>query len=785
MSFRQHRPNTNNNHTSSDPNTNTTATATATTTANSSSIYNNVQYHHDGTLVQLQHYNKRTNGGTLKVVSSSGSGNHQWRRRNVPTTSSSISNSNSISSTPESNIMTLNPTTNHHHGRTTKYQHPHHRGRARTFGMVSSYKTHFLANDSNQLEESLHRTLEQRGIYESLRGSELRKAAVEHLDEILQQWNQAMWLEKQKGKDQEEAEEQEEGQDYYSKDDSTTKTLLGPITATATDTSTDTTATASIKLISFGSYRLGVHSPHADLDLLAICPSYITKNDFFHSFVNVLRQDSSCTGIHPVAKAYTPVIKFQMDGIPIDLLFVRLVNDDCLMDSRKKGEEEQGHELFQIKDEMLQGLDEPSSRSLNGVRVAQYLLSILSTSETDHDNDGGGGGDNNGHSHDHDMHDNVKIKTQGQTQTKHYSFRIVLRTVKEWAKVHGLYSNVLGFLGGINWAILVAWVCKRNPDASIPLLLKIFFHTFARWRWPKPVVLTPIVKNPPQGVAALTIWDPANNPRDRAQIMPIITPCYPSMNSSYNVSLPQLRRVREELYRADKIMDEIGSGDLQWSELFKDNDFFTDHVHYLQIKIISKTQEDHRTWFGLCESRLRILIAGLESGDHGTHAYPFAKFFTRHCDMNDNATVFQKKQNGRMDKEQHEESPRLETQFIATYFFIALRFANGIESVDLIGSCSEFVYSVNSWEGRKEGMDLQINHVLQHDLPTFVYNDDSESRDSDVEDKDPLPNMDDTIAVARNPHLSNHLQCYTLLREMVSPDDCLASPLKKTKIGKA
>lgn len=61
------------------------------------------------------------------------------------------------------------------------------------------------------------------------------------------------------------------------------------------------------------------------------------------------------------------------------------------------------------------------------------------------------------------------------------AFRITLCAVKEWAIINGVYSNVLGFLGGINFAILVAWVCNRHPDQHPPSLLRIFFRTFGTW----------------------------------------------------------------------------------------------------------------------------------------------------------------------------------------------------------------------------------------------------------------------------------------------------------------
>lgn len=41
------------------------------------------------------------------------------------------------------------------------------------------------------------------------------------------------------------------------------------------------------------------------------------------------------------------------------------------------------------------------------------------------------------------------------------------------------------------------------------------------------------------------VWNPVANPRDKAHLMPIITPAYPAMNSSYNVGEPQMRLIRQ------------------------------------------------------------------------------------------------------------------------------------------------------------------------------------------------------------------------------------------------
>ena len=432
--------------------------------------------------------------------------------------------------------------------------------------------------------------------------------------------------------------------------------------------------TASPSLISFGSYRLNVHTPDADVDCLVLAPPHVTREDFFDSWVDVLKNDSRVTELHPVATAYTPVIKFEMDEVKIDLIFALVGNNRWLIKQRAKADhqpivtsimangdgecdDEEERIEMRIDDDVLIGLDETSVRSVNGVRVAQCLLDML-------DNGNAAQIDN---------------------------FRVVLRTVKSWAKHLGLYSNVCGFLGGINWAILVCWVCIKNPNAPPSLLLHLFFQTFANWRWPSPVYLVK-QNQPPKFCKPLPIWNPKENFRDSKHIMPIITPCYPEMNSSYNVGEPQLRRLREELARASQITRDILNGKTDWSSLF-DCNFFQQHAIYLQVNISAIEEDDFRIWYGLCESRIRLLIGGLESST--VRAYPFAKFFERRDEEDDNR------------------------RYIAS-FYIGLRFARTIMRVDIGTLVTDYLFAINSFEARTQGMDVTMNVVSKKDLPGEV-----------------------------------------------------------------
>ena len=61
-------------------------------------------------------------------------------------------------------------------------------------------------------------------------------------------------------------------------------------------------------------------------------------------------------------------------------------------------------------------------------------------------------------------------------------------------------------------------------------------QVLARWPWPAPVMLRSLDDFAEDASLGLPVWDPRFNIRDRQHLMPIITPAYPPVNSSYNVS---------------------------------------------------------------------------------------------------------------------------------------------------------------------------------------------------------------------------------------------------------
>ncbi|XP_028777793.1 nuclear poly(A) polymerase 4 isoform X1 [Neltuma alba] len=401
---------------------------------------------------------------------------------------------------------------------------------------------------------------------------------------------------------------------------------------------------ANAVIFTFGSYRLGVHGPGADIDTLCVGPSYINREeDFFIILHDILADIEEVTELQRVADAHVPVMKFKFQSISIDLLYAGIsllvVPEDLDISSMS----------------VLCDVDEPTVRSLNGCRVADQILKLVPSVE---------------------------------------NFRTTLICLKYWAKRRGVYSNVTGFLGGVNWALLVARVCQLYPNAIPSMLVSRFFRVYTQWRWPNPVMLCPIEEND----LGFAIWDPRRNPRDRFHHMPIITPAYPCMNSSYNVSISTLRVMMDQFQFGNKICEEIELNKAQWSALFEPYSFFEAYKNYLQVDIIAADADDLLAWKGWVESRLRLLTLKIERDTNGMlqcHPYPHECADTSkpcpHC-----------------------------------AFFMGLQRKEGIrgqegQQFDIRGTVDEFRQEINMFMYWKPGMEVYVSHVRRRQLPAFVF----------------------------------------------------------------
>src|SRR5947207_11227880 len=87
---------------------------------------------------------------------------------------------------------------------------------------------------------------------------------------------------------------------------------------------------------------------------------------------------------------------------------------------------------------------------------------------------------------------------------------------------------------------------------------------------------------------------------DRSHRMPVITPAYPCMCATHNVTRSTLEVITNEFVRAADISEKIMRGKLPWSALFVKHDFFLRYKYYLAITAASKSPETQVKWYSLC-----------------------------------------------------------------------------------------------------------------------------------------------------------------------------------------
>ncbi|ESN90846.1 hypothetical protein HELRODRAFT_90755, partial [Helobdella robusta] len=405
------------------------------------------------------------------------------------------------------------------------------------------------------------------------------------------------------------------------------------------------TSNSGAKVYTFGSYRLGINAKGADIDLLCVVPRHIERNDFFSSFTDILRGEPSIKNMKSIEDAFVPVIKMTFDGIEIDMLFARLALTE-VKDTQDLRD-----------DSILKNLDQKCVRSLNGCRVTDEIMNLVSNLE---------------------------------------SFRMTLRAIKLWAKRREIYSNVLGFLGGVSWAMLVARVCQLYPNATPSVLVQKFFSIYSQWKWPQPVLLKQLSES--NMTETFSSWDPRKNLSDRSHLMPIITPCFPNQNSTYNVNTSTRDIMMDEFKRGFNISTEILNEKDSWEILFKPYDFFRKYRHFIVVRISSSTAATHLEWYGLVESKLRLLVQKMEANSVIKLAHINTKAYPPRSDST----------------EQH-----------CTQWFIGLTFSQTNVKVNLTDEALYFYEQISVALGPnlKEGMNMDVKYLRKKELKNYLPDD--------------------------------------------------------------
>ncbi|KAI1796113.1 polymerase [Ganoderma leucocontextum] len=432
------------------------------------------------------------------------------------------------------------------------------------------------------------------------------------------------------------------------------------------------------KIFTFGSYRLGVHGPGSDIDTLCVVPKHVSREDFFDVFEHMLKEAEGVMEVSGVPDAYVPIIKTKISGIPIDLVMARLalstIPDDLSLQD----------------DNLLRNLDERCVRSLNGSRVTDEILRLVP---------------------------NVSV------------FRDSLRCIKFWAQRRAIYSNVNGFLGGVAWAMLVARICQLYPNAIAGAIVSRFFIIMYQWVWPQPVLLKQIEDGP----LHVRVWNPKVFPADRAHRMPIITPAYPSMCATHNVTQSTQMIMTEEFKKASEIVHKVIHNKARWSDLFSKHDFFHKYRYYLQVIASTGSAEMQVKWSGTVESRVRQLVMKLEFVESLALAHPFIKGFEQvsYC-MNDEEvrSVAQGEISEAVAKRKKEEIDDHEgaSAVYSTTFYIGLAVepkqpgSVGPRRLDISYPTNEFTKLVKIWEKFDEQkMGIVVRHIKSSSLPDYVF----------------------------------------------------------------
>jgi hypothetical protein len=303
-----------------------------------------------------------------------------------------------------------------------------------------------------------------------------------------------------------------------------------------------------------GSYRIGVHSEHADIDVLFVTTSAISRQRVFSEFVPILQTTEHASDVQPIPNARVPIIGMRLMGQEFDILTCHLRVPTL---PRRQD--------LLLSYEWMNGLEDACILAFNGPRVTELILKSV---------------------------------------PELVPFCAALKFLRYWAKARLVYSNKSGFLGGINFALLLMYIAQRHPFASAARLVTLFFQTFAAWKWSRsrPLQLDEHLSH------ACPVWLQSFEwtPR-QMEVMVILTPCFPRFNTSFSASQFTTNILHKEFQRATELLDG-GCSRAVLQHLCAPPEMLTTCQRFIEISIHTARTLAGKSWAGYVEAQSRFLV---------------------------------------------------------------------------------------------------------------------------------------------------------------------------------
>ncbi|MGB0522302.1 MAG: poly(A) polymerase [Flammeovirgaceae bacterium] len=226
-----------------------------------------------------------------------------------------------------------------------------------------------------------------------------------------------------------------------------------------------------VQAFQLGSTALGTATQTGDLDVVCSVPQEVELEDILTQMAQVLT--GLVREVHLVFDAQMPALRFQAEGIAVDVLLARNPYFP--------------KPLTEIMERNYREFDQVSWMALGGVLEVQNLNRLIS--------------------------EKVDFEL----------FIQLVKLVKYWAKQRKVFGNAWGFLGSYSWTILVAWsVVNHHEKPTLTGALRNFFQLLCNHDWSKPIAL--VEREKAYKVSLV---------RDR---MPILTTVHPQFNSARNIT---------------------------------------------------------------------------------------------------------------------------------------------------------------------------------------------------------------------------------------------------------